>query len=243
MQGTLCKYVSLAMDPAEEQEARQYFYETCGIPDVVLCDNRHLLLHSSALRSTAFHFSYHIGTANNVAKHDMLSVEPMKNWDPFVFGPEFAIESTPNPPKPCSPVQSARKFSAVLGTTSARSTMMMRPTSLFPIRMSKNTCGLRFFSSAAFGSFGCTSSVPVSIGCSAPFSPSFLSVAPACFCNQLSSAQTGRLLPSLMRCGFAVLTRIVRPHSSESFMLSTAAAASSAFSNSMKANPRCFCDS
>ncbi len=42
-------------------------------------------------------------------------------------------------------------------------------------------------------------------------------VLPACFCNQASSAQTGRVELSLIRCGFAKFTRIVRPKSSDSF--------------------------
>jgi hypothetical protein len=36
-----------------------------------------------------------------------------------------------------SPVHKARKFSAVLGTTSARNSMMMRPAGLPPMVMSK----------------------------------------------------------------------------------------------------------
>ena len=42
---------------------------------------------------------------------------------------------------PFSPVQRARKFSAVFGTTSALSSMMMRPAGCPPIVMSKYTLG------------------------------------------------------------------------------------------------------
>ena len=52
-------------------------------------------------------------------------------------------------PNPFSPLHRHRKFSTVRGTTSARSSMMMRPTADLPILMSKYTWGfLRdFFSS------------------------------------------------------------------------------------------------
>merc|ERR1719375_2821967 len=43
---------------------------------------------------------------------------------------------------PFSPVQSARKFSAHLGVTSAKSSNSMRPAGAPPISMSKNTTGL-----------------------------------------------------------------------------------------------------
>jgi hypothetical protein len=42
-------------------------------------------------------------------------------------------------PNPGSPVQSCRKFSAVLGTISCRSSIMMRPAGLPPMVMSKYT--------------------------------------------------------------------------------------------------------
>merc|ERR1719191_148848 len=48
----------------------------------------------------------------------------------------------PDLPMPFSPVQRARKFSAVLGTTSARSSMTMRPAAAPPIEISKKTLGL-----------------------------------------------------------------------------------------------------
>ena len=47
----------------------------------------------------------------------------------------------PEGPVPFSPVHSARKFSAVLGTTSARSVISMRPAGWPPIVMSKYTTG------------------------------------------------------------------------------------------------------
>ena len=43
---------------------------------------------------------------------------------------------------PFSPVQRQRKFSAVLGTTSARSVISMRPAGWPPMDMSKKTCGI-----------------------------------------------------------------------------------------------------
>lgn len=45
-------------------------------------------------------------------------------------------------PKPCSPVHNARKFSAVLGTTSFRNSITIRPAGEPPIETSKNTRGL-----------------------------------------------------------------------------------------------------
>ena len=45
-------------------------------------------------------------------------------------------------PTPFSPVHNARKFSAVLGTTSERSSISMRPFGEPPMVMSKNTTGL-----------------------------------------------------------------------------------------------------
>mmetsp|Transcript_1297 Transcript_1297/g.3621 ORF Transcript_1297/g.3621 Transcript_1297/m.3621 type:complete len:142 (-) Transcript_1297:13-438(-) len=45
-------------------------------------------------------------------------------------------------PYPFSPVANARKFSAVLGTTSFRSSMTIRPSTEPPISMSKKTLGL-----------------------------------------------------------------------------------------------------
>lgn len=48
-------------------------------------------------------------------------------------------------------------------------------------------------------------------------SGSVSSVSPACSWSHLSSDQTGLDDPSLIRCGFAILTRIVRPNNSESF--------------------------
>lgn len=46
------------------------------------------------------------------------------------------------PPTPFSPVHNARKFSAVLGTTSARNSISILPRGLPPIEISKNTTGL-----------------------------------------------------------------------------------------------------
>ena len=51
----------------------------------------------------------------------------------------------PDGPTPFSPVQSARKFSAVFGTTSARSVISMRPDGAPPIVMSKKTIGFGLF--------------------------------------------------------------------------------------------------
>ena len=48
-------------------------------------------------------------------------------------------------PMPVSPVQRARKFSAVLGTTSAYSSKVMRPSALPAISISKNTDGFFMF--------------------------------------------------------------------------------------------------
>lgn len=45
-------------------------------------------------------------------------------------------------PIPRAPVQRQRKFSALRGATSARSSNTMRPTGRPPISMSMNTCGL-----------------------------------------------------------------------------------------------------
>ena len=46
-------------------------------------------------------------------------------------------------PNPFSPVQSALKFSTVLGTTSARSSITILPADWPPIDISKKTLGLR----------------------------------------------------------------------------------------------------
>ena len=48
-------------------------------------------------------------------------------------------------PKPFSPVQSARKFSAVFGTTSERSSMTIRPASWPPMEISKKQRGRAIF--------------------------------------------------------------------------------------------------
>lgn len=47
----------------------------------------------------------------------------------------------PAMPAPFSPVQSARKFSAVFGTMSDRSVISMRPTGASPMTTSKKTMG------------------------------------------------------------------------------------------------------
>nr|CAB3452894.1 unnamed protein product [Digitaria exilis] len=58
----------------------------------------------------------------------------MMRWktEPFAF---------PEAPRPFSPVQRQRKFSAVLGTLSAKSSMTTRPALALPMRMSKKTLG------------------------------------------------------------------------------------------------------
>ena len=79
---------------------------------------------------------------------------PRRRRDPTIF-PRGPGDGLPERPWPRSPVQSARKFSAVLGTTSARSVISMRPAGEPPIVMSKKTCGSRRWLRAARGASGC----------------------------------------------------------------------------------------
>merc|ERR1719323_1691437 len=135
------------------QSAMMIFFEV-----LPLCEPNDSIFLTTSMPSTTWP-----NTTCLPSSHWVLAVQ-RKNWDPLVLGPALAIDRTPGPvclrvklppwhmklgmtlwkedplnPKPFSPVQRARKFSQVLGTTSARSSMMTLPTGAPSAVTSKKT--------------------------------------------------------------------------------------------------------